>query len=179
MSPLSFPSSLMILLHESPGLSMNLDQLPYLTQMHSTHSSYVSAPPLVHSSITSVPLIWSQSVMEGPWGTTRCCPRTSALLSWWEGFPHLSKLATTIKTVLSSLKNNMLWNNSLIKYTVALCKYCFYFICIDKEGSGGDYAWETCVYRLNKIQNECSTHHPLKTFDFACMKIKTRQDYFE
>lgn len=58
--------------------------------MESTHSSYVSASSLLRSSIISVHLMWKQSVMEEPWGTTLCCPRTSAPLSWWECFSLLS-----------------------------------------------------------------------------------------
>lgn len=40
--------------------------------------------PLCCSSTINVPLTWSKNVMEEHWGTTLCCPRTSALSSWWE-----------------------------------------------------------------------------------------------
>lgn len=65
--------------------------------MDSTHSSYVSTSPVLPSSIISAHLMWNQSVMEEPWGTTLCCPRTSALLSWWASlFSSMQALRTKL-----------------------------------------------------------------------------------
>ena len=61
---------------------------------------------LLRSSIISVHRMWSRSAMAAPWGTTLCCPRTSAPSSWWGGSslrrPHKTRLTYVEETAFAS-----------------------------------------------------------------------------